>query len=145
MIDPIVIRMDGEPRGKGRPRFSRLTGAAYTPERTARYEERLAWIAQAEMAGRPLLDGPIRLDVQIYMSIPKSKPKKWREAALSGDIRPTGKPDWDNVAKMTDALNKVVWHDDGQVVFATVCKYYSDRPRLEMTICPILDKLSVVA
>ena len=42
----IRIVMAGEPIGKGRPRFSRATGTVYTPEKTARYEERLAWAAQ---------------------------------------------------------------------------------------------------
>lgn len=131
----IEIRMDGTPVGKGRPRFSRATGHTYTPEKTARFEERLAWTAQGVMAGRPLLDGPLAVSVFAFMDIPKSKPKRWREDALANRIHPTSKPDADNIAKMLDALNKVVWVDDSQIVYLAVHKRYSDRPRLEISVC----------
>ena len=126
--------MDGQPVGKGRPRFSRASGTVYTPEKTARYEERLAWAAQSVMAGRPLLTGGLQVDIEAYMDIPKSKPKTFRAAALAGAIRPTTKPDPDNIAKMLDALNRVVWVDDSQIVTLNVHKHYSDRPRLQITV-----------
>ena len=129
--------MDGQPVGKGRPRFSRASGTVYTPEKTARYEERLAWAAQSVMAGRPLLTGGLQVDIEAYMDIPKSKPKTFRAAALAGAIRPTTKPDPDNIAKMLDALNRVVWVDDSQIVTLNVRKHYSDRPRLQITVCEI--------
>ncbi len=133
----ISIRMDGQPVGKGRPRFSRATGTVYTPEKTARYEERLAWAAQSVMAGRPLLTGGLQVDIEAHMEIPKSKPKAWKAAALYGATRPTTKPDPDNIAKMLDALNKVVWVDDSQIVLLTVAKFYSERPGIQITICQI--------
>ena len=133
----ISIRMDGQPVGKGRPRFSRATGTVYTPEKTARYEERLAWAAQSVMAGRPLLTGGLQVDIEAHMEIPKSKPKAWKAAALSGAARPTTKPDPDNIAKMLDALNKVVWVDDSQIVLLTVAKFYSERPGIQIMICQI--------
>ena len=104
--------MDGQPVGKGRPRFSRASGTVYTPEKTARYEERLAWAAQSVMAGRPLLTEALEVTIRAYVDIPKSKPKAFRAAALAGKIRPTTKPDADNFAKCVDALNRVVWVDD---------------------------------
>lgn len=131
-----VIEMAGEPIGKGRPRFSRKTGTAYTPQKTARYEDRLAWAAQAEMAGRAPFTGPLSVSLRAFMSIPESKPKKWKAAALDGSIRPTKKPDLDNIAKLADALNKVVWIDDAQIVTLNVEKLYSDRPRLEINVVP---------
>ena len=133
--------MDGEPIGKGRPRF-RLNGAPYTPDKTARYEERLAWTAQAVMAGRPLLEGALEVKVYAFLSIPSSKPKKWKEQALLGSIKPTKKPDADNIAKMLDALNKVVWIDDSQIIRLEVTKAYSDKPRLDIFINEWVDKLS---
>ena len=134
----IRIVMAGEPIGKGRPRFSRATGTVYTPEKTARYEERLAWVAQSVMAGQPLLDGPLVVTVRAHMSIPASKPGKWKAAALAGETRPTKKPDLDNFAKCLDALNKVVWVDDSQIVLLHVEKHWTDQPRIEITV----DKLS---
>jgi Holliday junction resolvase RusA-like endonuclease len=129
--------MDGDPVAKGRPRFSRATGRTYTPEKTARYEDRLAWAAQAVMAGRPLLTGPLRLAFWSFIAVPASWSVKKRAAALRRDIYPVGRPDWDNFGKTIDALNRVVWSDDAQIVTGTVHKRYSDRPRVEIFVEPM--------
>ncbi len=49
-------------------------------------------------------------------------------------MRPTVKPDWDNLGKVTDALNGIVWEDDKQVVDGQVIKYYDREPRLEIVV-----------
>ena len=127
--------LDGEPIGKGRPRFSRQTGVAYTPEKTARFEERLAWAAQSTMNRRALLEGPLSMRVHAYFSIPASKSKKWKTAALENKIYPSKKPDIDNIIKgIADALNKVVYVDDTQIVALLATKNYSTRPRIEILI-----------
>lgn len=113
---------------KARVRFAKATGHAFTPERTVNYEARLAHAASEVMADRPLLDGPLCVDVLIRMAIPESKPKKWKDAALAGLIYPTKKPDADNYAKILDALNLIVWTDDSQIVTLRVDKVYSDKP-----------------
>jgi Holliday junction resolvase RusA-like endonuclease len=41
------------------------------------------------------------------------------------------------MAKVIDALNGIVWRDDSQVVSLTVEKFYSARPRLELTACEL--------
>jgi Holliday junction resolvase RusA-like endonuclease len=102
--------------------------------KTARYEDRLAWAAQIVMAGRPLLEGALIVAMDIYRIVPASKPRKWREAALRDEIRPITKPDYDNYAKILDALNRVVWVDDSQIVDSRVRKFYSDRPRIEIRV-----------
>ena len=83
----IAIRIDGQPIGKGRPRFSRKSGTAYTPEKTARYEDRLAWTAQSVMGGQALLSGPLSVTVNAHMEIPKSKSKRWCAEALGQQRR----------------------------------------------------------
>jgi Holliday junction resolvase RusA-like endonuclease len=130
----ILIRLDGAPMGKERVRFARVTGRTYTPERTVNYESRLAAAAQTAMDGRDLFDGPLFVEVTAYMPVAESKPKKWKAAALSGEIRPTKKPDADNIFKLLDALNLVVWVDDSQIVEGRVRKFYSDRPRMEIRV-----------
>ena len=133
----IEIRMDGQPIGKGRPRFVRATGRTYTPEKTARYEDRLAWAAQAVMAGRALLTGPLNVTVIAYLEVPASRSKKWRAEALVDEHKPTTKPDADNIAKLLDALNKIVWVDDAQIVALLIFKKYSSRPSIEIEVTPI--------
>lgn len=130
----IEIVLAGEPVGKGRPRFVKATGRAFTPEKTVRFEDRLAVVAQEVMAGRPLLDGPLKVVVEAKMQVPKSKPQRWITAALTGAIRPVKKPDWDNFGKILDALNLVVWTDDAQIVDGRVLKFYSNRPELRVIV-----------
>ena len=50
-------------------------------------------------------------------------------------IRPTKKPDWDNIGKIVcDSLNLVAYHDDSAVVDAQVRKFYSETPRVDVMI-----------
>lgn len=130
----IRITLAGAPMGKQRVRFSRATGRAFTPERTVNYESRLAAAGQDAMKGAPPMDGPLAVDMKVYMAIAESKPKRWKAAALAGVERPTKKPDLDNFAKMLDALNLIVWIDDSQIVQLQTAKFYSDAPRLEIAV-----------
>jgi len=130
----IEIVLAGPPMGKERVRFVKATGRTFTPERTVNYESRLALAAQQVMAGRALLDAPLSVEMNVYMAIAESKPKKWKAAALAGEIRPTKKPDLDNFAKILDALNMVVWIDDSQIVQMAITKHYSAAPRMEIRV-----------
>lgn len=141
----IEIRLDGDPVAKGRHRHrvDKTTGRVLThaDPKTARFEDRLAWAAQAVMAGRPLLTGPLVVIVDVYRSIPASWSKARQRDALEGRMRPTNRPDVDNFAKITDALNRVVWMDDSQIVDLRARKFLSNRPRIEIRV----DKLSTSA
>lgn len=128
----IVIELAGEPKGKGRPRFG--NGRTYTPQPTRNYEAALRFAAQAKMQGAALMEGPLRIEVLAAFSVPKSWSNKKQAAAHAGTVRPTGKPDIDNVLKTLDAFNSVVWRDDAQIVHATITKRYSDRPRLRIEV-----------
>lgn len=134
MADPIVITLAGEPRGKGRPRFVRSTGHAFTPAATRSYEAALRYAAQEAMGERSPLAGALGVLIEARMPIPASWSKKKRQAAIDGDLRPTTKPDIDNLMKCMDALNEVVFADDKQIVFGSVAKFYSDKPALVITI-----------
>jgi Holliday junction resolvase RusA-like endonuclease len=54
--------------------------------------------------------------------------------ARQGKIRPTGKPDLDNIAKILDGLNMVVWVDDSRIVDLSLSKYYDDRPGITVHV-----------
>ena len=50
-------------------------------------------------------------------------------------LRPTKKPDMDNVVKIiADSLNQIAYRDDTQIVDCQCRKFYSDNPRVEVTI-----------
>jgi len=130
----IVIELAGTPLGKGRPRFMRRTGHAYTPEKTRNFEGNLRLAAQDIMAGRAPMEGPLCVRVEAHFPIPKSWSKTKQAGARLGAYRPTTKPDWENIAKMLDAFNEIVWRDDSQVVEGVIAKFYSDRPRLRVEV-----------
>jgi Holliday junction resolvase RusA-like endonuclease len=132
-MTPIVIELPGEPKGKGRPRFTR-NGVTFTPPKTRSYEASLAWTAAAAMKGAKPLEGPLTLAVEAHMPIPASWSGKRQRMAAAGDIRPTTRPDYDNVLKALDGLNGIVWRDDAQIVDVRCTKLYSERPRLRITV-----------
>lgn len=70
---------------------------------------------------------PLKVHIQAFFETPKSYSKKKRELAIAGRIRPTVKPDTDNISKnIKDALNGIAYPDDKQVVSETIEKFYDD-------------------
>ena len=52
-----------------------------------------------------------------------------------GMIRPLSKPDFDNVEKKySDMYNGNIWIDDSIVISSSFNKYYSELPRIEITL-----------
>lgn len=125
----------GQPTAKGRPRMTR-NGHTYTPQKTIEYEN-LVKIEYRRQCGNAKIgaDTPVDVRVLAFYSIPKSVSKKKRELMMSGKIRPMKRPDTDNVLKsVLDSLNDIAYHDDAQVVDCQIRKFYSDSPRVEVTI-----------
>ncbi len=140
----IVIEIPGPPRGKGRPRSRIVTPrgkpqfiSVYTDAETRNYETAIAILGKVAMRSKSPLIGPLSLRVTAFFGVPKSWPSKRRDAALAGTVRPTGKPDWDNIGKTTDGLKGIVFVDDSQIVEALVIKRYSERSRLRIEIEPV--------
>lgn len=137
----------GEPQGKGRPRFvarynpvtQKTLGKAHTPEKTIAYEN-LIKVEYGVQTKNFRFPDDAMLDIRIlaYYGIPKSVSKKKRKAMLEHRIRPTKKPDFDNIGKVVcDSLNQVAYRDDAVIVDAQVRKFYSENPRVDVTICAI--------
>ena len=58
--------------------------------------------------------------------------------------RPLKKPDADNVVKVVlDALNKIAYYDDTQVVDLQIRRFYGENPRTVVTIEDITPSLEV--
>jgi Holliday junction resolvase RusA-like endonuclease len=132
------IIVEGQPQGKLRARHGKnfITGApqTYTPEKTRAYEAHIAWSYKAQ-GGRHYGDSYVRLGVLAFYSIPKIWTKAKQQQAREGALRPSVKPDADNIIKAAaDALNGVAYTDDTQVVEVFARKYYSDSPRIEIYI-----------
>ena len=119
----ITFTVPGVPVGKGRARFVRATGRAYTPAKTVSYEGQIAQYAAIAMVGREPLLGPVRLFIEATFP----KPASWSKKRAAETLWHTGKPDFDNLAKnVGDGLNGIAWRDDAQVCSAQVIKRYSN-------------------
>ena len=134
----ISFIIPGKPFGKQRPRVVNRGkfSTAYTPKETIAYEN-LVKMCYKQEAGNFRFPDDAALEVGIlaYYEIPKSVSKKKREEMLSNEIRPTKKPDFDNIGKVIcDSLNSIAYHDDAAIVEAQVSKLYSEEPRVEVLI-----------
>lgn len=127
----ISFTVPGEPVAKGRPRFVRATGRAFTPKKTETYEGIVADHAAKAMSGSEPFEGALRLTVRAVYLVPQSwSAKRKREARWK-----TSKPDADNLAKIVkDALNKLAYRDDAQIVELTVQKKYGPIAGLTVSI-----------
>ena len=135
MALPLTFTIPGNPRGKGRPRFVRATGRTYTDDATANAEAYVRMLASREMAGRQPFEGPVRLTMHAIFAPPKSWSKKRQAEALTGQIRPTAKPDASNVLKLAeDAMNGVVFHDDAQITDVVFAKKFGAQPMIVITV-----------
>jgi Holliday junction resolvase RusA-like endonuclease len=137
----IKFTVPGKPKGKARPRFRVVNPKGkksfvqtYTPKETQSEEGAIRHFASLAMAGRPPLDGALIIHMCAYRDVPASWPKKRRERCLAGLEYPTSKPDYDNYAKMQDAINGVVFTDDALIVDAHIFKRYSAIPRLVVIV-----------
>jgi Holliday junction resolvase RusA-like endonuclease len=81
---------------------------------------------------RAVMDGAVRLTVAFYMPRPKKFAKK-AVACLTA-------PDWDKLARaIGDALSKVCYRDDKQIVEGVVGKFYAavdDAPHVTVRVEP---------
>ena len=105
------IFIPGKPQGKGRPRYWK--GHAVTPESTRKCER------------YGVSDKPIAIEITAFYLVPKSWSKKKQAAVYAGEIKPTVKPDIDNIVKIVlDGLNGVAFTDDKQVIEIQAQKCY---------------------
>ena len=127
------IIVEGKFVGKQRPRIGRY-GNVYTPQKTKDYEE-LIRQEYIRNFGERRTNAPVSIEIIAYFEIPKSWSKKKKEQACLGIIKPTTKPDIDNITKtILDALNGVAYEDDKQVVYCSILKWYSIEPKVAINI-----------
>ena len=129
MSETHTFFIPGEPVAKGRPRASSIGGKPrlYTPTKTQTYEN-LVRMACVNIVSRPV-SGACRVEITAVLPVPMSWSKKRAAAAISGDERPTKRPDLDNFVKsILDGMNGVAFADDSQVVEIAASKRYGDKP-----------------
>jgi Holliday junction resolvase RusA-like endonuclease len=133
----IMFSVDGKPIGKGRPRFKRAGGfvSTYTDSKTREYESIVAGKARVAMGETAPLQGALSVSMYFRLPMPKTTPKKRMASLLDGSVRPTKRPDLDNLNKsVLDAMNGIVYADDSQVVTIHSKKVYSTNPGVDICV-----------
>ena len=130
--------VEGKPQGKARARtfYDDRQGKmrSVTPKQTVFYEDLIRWSYKAA-GGEYLGEKVLQVDIRVFYPIPKSFSKAKKNEVVNGFLRPTSKPDCDNIVKVVlDALNGVAYYDDKQVVSVSCNKYYGARGYLQVTI-----------
>ena len=134
-VQTCIFKVEGQPIGKSRPRFSTKTGKAYTPSKTREYEKKVkqsAWVAMSKLKLKPSTSR-CSVIITCSMEIPKSYSKQKRIFCEAGIIIPP-RPDIDNLIKSAlDGANEIVYLDDKQVWHVSAFKKYTgndERPSM---------------
>ena len=134
-----ILRFNIEGKVKAKQSFKiGHNGFKYTPADVKEYAN---WVRLSFKQKYPehlpsiFFEKQLSVTINAYFAIPKSFSKKKQEQARDGLIRPTVKPDCDNIAKnIDDALNGIAYPDDKQIIRLEVNKYYSDNDNVEVII-----------
>lgn len=133
----------GEPVSKERPRtvrekdrYGRKTVHTYTPSKTKNQEETIGWVYKSTYKDRKFMKGEaLSVAIDFFIGIPKNCSPQDQKLMEERKILPADRKDIDNMEKtVLDGLNKVAYEDDSQIVELTGRKFYSVKPRTEITI-----------
>lgn len=134
----IAFTVYGEPVAQGRPRAGKTQNGdvvMYDPAKSKDYKQYVRLIASQHRRDE-LINVAVSLTVKVYRPIPESWSKLKQQKALSGYLRPASKPDLSNYIKgVEDAIEGILLKNDSQVVdYGKSGKWYSDNPRIEITV-----------
>lgn len=138
------------PKGAKRPRYrfvnrQNLVSAAkenpgyvhvYSPDAAANHSYMKKLITDQEFIQLDhIICTPCDVHYKAYFPTPKSYNKYETFMAEIGLNRQLVKPDFDNIEKLySDMYNSNVWIDDALTIDATIGKYYSILPRVEIDL-----------
>lgn len=130
--------VEGKPQGKARARtfYNSRAGKmqSITPEKTKSYEDLIRWKYKAA-GGEYYGEKTLQVDIEAYYPMPKAFSKAKVKAVVDGKLRPTTKPDCDNIVKVVlDALNGVAYYDDKQVISVSCSKFYDEKGYIRICI-----------
>ncbi len=131
------VEIDGKAKGKGRPRFAKKGRfiTTYTPKETKDYEKGIknAVLRAIEGKDNNLYYKKLKMVIKVIYEPIKSISKKKRSELIGTYY--DKKPDIDNIIKsIMDALNKVVYEDDKQIVQLIAEKFYGEQDKIIIEI-----------
>lgn len=124
----------GQPKAQPRARYSSRLNAMYDGAKSLKQSVVEQVVHQLPKDFKPT-ENMVTFNAIFYLPIPKSFGNANKVRAELGIIRPLSKPDKDNLEKLLyDALTSFLYKDDSCVVGGTGEKYYSCKPRTEITL-----------
>ena len=133
------FKIHGKAQAKHRPRMGR-SGVVYTPKETLVYENyvKMCYSDYARQFEWLPYENQVKAEIDVLVAVPKSDSKAKKKAKIEGVIRPTVKPDCDNLAKsILDSLNGLAYQDDKQVVELIVKKYYAENAEVRVRLTEV--------
>lgn len=135
----INLIIPGKPVGKARPKINTHTHTAYTPTKTANYENFVKMCFINKYPNLKPLETNLKVKIEAFFEIPTSYSKK-KKNELIWEPYPH-KPDIDNIAKIIlDALNGIAYIDDIQIVQLEVEKCYGEKAEIYLNIMEVTDE-----
>ena len=164
-IDWLCFTINSKPRGKATPQSnvlfdkkgnvvkSKETGRAVIIHRPTKDHDTDCKKLEAlfyQHAPKKPFRGPIWLGIKAFFQLPGTVPEAWKSvappknkyawfeaSALSGEVRPLGRPDYSNILKHVEDIGTgIFWLDDSQIVGPGSWggKFYARVPRYEISI-----------
>ncbi len=150
VTDPLSFVVLGRPQPAGSKkafavrRGGELTGRVAVVDdakHSRSWKHDVAVVARQAVAGAPVLEGPLDLDVVFVVARPKGHygtGRNLRQIRASAPALPTVKPDVTKLLRaVEDALTGVIYRDDAQIVKQHAEKHYGWPERAEVTIRPL--------
>ena len=82
-----------------------------------------------------IIKTPIKFTSEVYVPTPSGMNATEEALAELGYIRPTSKPDWDNLAKTyCDMIQGLLIDDDALIIKGSLEKFYSIKPRVHIKL-----------
>lgn len=120
------------PKATPRPRANTLTGIFYV---VGASNNKKMFQKYFKEHPHEMIHTPMYFNVDVYFPTPSSMNLEEKILAEKRLIRPISKPDFDNVAKTyADMLTGSLIYDDALIIDGRCNKFYSIKPRIEITI-----------
>lgn len=135
--------LEQTPIAKARHRHYQRGGRVITFDPQCKDKDGAKWMLQSQMREKGLnsiQEGPLYMSLINYTPIPQSWSMKKQKAFDGQDC--VSRPDLDNYIKFYgDVLNGVAYEDDRQITRMWSEKLYSAKPRVEIIIQPLGNKM----
>jgi Holliday junction resolvase RusA-like endonuclease len=116
---PLTITVPGVPQGKAGARSVVRRGRLvhYTPRQTRSYETTIRVAGIQALGDKSAFEQPVEFGLRADFAVPTSWSRPKQQLAIANGIRPTTRPDLDNVRKSwLDGLSGVSFVDDALIV-----------------------------